>query len=631
MTPAVLRIQDLTFRIGGRTLLDRATVAVPDGHRVGLVGRNGSGKTTLLRLIAGEFQPDGGIITVSRGARIVRLSQEAPDGPASPIDTVLAADGERTALLAEAASARDAERIAETHERLATIEAHAAPARAATILAGLGFDDEAQQRSLAEFSGGWRMRVGLARALFARPDLLLLDEPTNHLDLEATLWLEGHLARRNGTLIVVSHERTLLNRGVDEIVHLEAGKLTLYAGGYDRFEGTRREKLQRQARMHTRQKAERRRIQAFVERFRAKATKARQAQSRLKMLARMEPVTAIIEQRTASFSFPNPKPLPPPLIALDDAAVGYGTGEAVLSGLDLRIDMDDRVALLGANGNGKSTLVRLMAGRLEARSGRVSRARTLRVGYFAQHQAEELEPDDTPLSHAGRLTPSAPETSARAHLGRFGLAGERADVKVASLSGGERARLLFAMMSGRAPHLMLLDEPTNHLDVDAREALVHAINEYRGGVVLISHDAHLIDLVCDRLWLVAGGTCRPFEGDLEDYRRLVLERRRRDRRPVGRNAPGEKAAGRRGARRTRAAARARTAPLRRAAREAERRLEDLHAAKAAIEAELADPTLYRDARERMTALQKRLAELDAALAEAEQDWLKAHESLESMG
>ncbi len=625
----MLRIDGLIYRIGGRTLFDSATMSVPRGHKVGLVGRNGAGKTTLFRLILGEVEPDAGTVGLTRGARVGCVAQEAPGGPQSLLDTVLAADGERAALLARAETAGDAQDLAEIHDRLAGIEAHSAPARAAAILAGLGFDETAQGQPCGELSGGWRMRVALAAALFNRSDLLLLDEPTNHLDLEATLWLEAHLARRRDTVIVISHERTLLNEAVGSIIHVDDGRLTLYNGGYDRFERTRFEALRHLSAMQSRQLAERKRIKAFVDRFRAKATKARQAQSRLKMLARMEPIASVVEEKTVVFDFPDPDLLAPPLVALDDVAAGYSPGEEVLANLNLRIDTDDRIALLGANGNGKSTLVKLIADRLQPLSGELVRPRKLRCGYFAQHQAEELDALGTPFTHVNDRFAKAtrdglPEARVRAHLGRFGFAQERANVHVSGLSGGENARLLFAMMCVGAPHLMLLDEPTNHLDVDAREALVQAINAYPGAVVLVSHDAHLIDLVCDRLWLVAEGTCQPFDGSLDDYRRLLLDQRRGVRRAGAGDGDG-----RRRGRQARAAVRAETALLRQAAREAEARMGSLQKQKATIETELADPQIYAGRTEEVTKRQVRLAQVTAGLAAAEAAWIKAHEALET--
>jgi len=620
----MLHVNDLVFRIGGRTLFDGATVAVPEGHKAGLVGRNGAGKTTFFRIVAGELPVDGGSVRVRRGARIGTVAQEAPGGPASLLDTVLAADTERAALLDAAESETDGHRLAEVHTRIADIDAHAAPARAAAILAGLGFDTEAQARPCSSFSGGWRMRVALAAALFARPDLLLLDEPTNHLDLEAALWLEGYLTSWRGTLLVISHDRDLLNRVVGEIIHLEDGRLTRYAGGYDRFERTRRERQATQGRLRDRQIAERKRIQAFVDRFRAKATKARQAQSRIKLLERMEPVATVIEEATPSFAFPAPDPLPPPLVVLDHARAGYDPERPVLKDVNLRIDMDDRIALIGANGNGKSTLAKVLAGRLKLQDGVITRARALRIGYFAQHQADELDLAASPYDHVARARDDWAPARVRAHLGGFGFGADKADNRVATLSGGEKARLLFALMSLDAPHLLMLDEPVNHLDIDAREALAQALNTYDGAVVLVSHDVHLVDAVCDRLWLVADGDCTPFDGDLGDYRTLLLDVRRATKRADRAPNGGE----RKQARRDRAAARAETAALRTAARDAERRLDALHADKHEIETALADPAQYAGDPARMTELQRRLAEVGRALEETENAWLSAHEALE---
>ncbi len=624
----MLHVNDLVFRIGGRTLFDGATLHVAAGQRVGLVGRNGSGKTTLFRLIAGEHQADGGTVSVRARARLGRVAQEAPGGETSLLDWVLAADEERAALLAEAETAREPQRVAEIHERLAAIGAHAAPARAGAILSGLGFDAAAQARPLGSYSGGWRMRVALAAALFARPDLLLLDEPTNHLDLEATLWLQDYLARWPGTLVLISHDRDLLNAVPQRIVHVEGGRLVAYAGNYDRFERTRRERLDLQTKEIAKRQEERRRIQAFVDRFRAKATKARQAQSRIKMLERLEVPVPVVEERSIRLDFPDPGPLPPPLIALDDVALGYDDGPPVLRGLGQRIDMDDRIALLGANGNGKSTFAKMLVGRLKPVAGHVHTAAGLRVGYFAQHQTDELDPARTPYDHMAALMPQAPEARVRAHLGRFGFEQQRADVTVGDLSGGEKARLLFALMTRDAPHLLVLDEPSNHLDIDAREALVQALNAYSGAVVLVSHDPHLVSLVADRLWLVADGTVRAFDGDIDDYRRRLLEQARearREERGQGREAAGNN---RRDERRAAAARRAEQAPLRRKVKEIERRLEDLHRRRERVAAALADPALYDGPAERITALQVEAGDIDKAVAAAEDDWLAAQEDLE---
>jgi ATP-binding cassette subfamily F protein 3 len=633
----MLHVNEMTFRVAGRPLFERATLAVDKGERTGLVGPNGSGKTTLLKLITGSLQPDEGSLSLQRNVRLGVVAQDAPSGPESLLDTVLAADPERTALLEEAESARDPHRIAEVHERLADIGAASAPARAARILAGLGFNETAQQGNCRELSGGWRMRVALAALLFAQPDLLLLDEPTNHLDLEATLWLEGFLRSYPGTLLLVSHDRNLLNRVAKRIVHLEDLKLVSYNGNYDRFERTRRERLERQAALQKRQMAQRRHIQAFVDRFRYKATKARQAQSRLKALARMEPIATVIEQRTVDLAFPEPEALAPPLMTLEGVTAGYQAASPVLGGLDLRLDPDERVALLGANGNGKTTFLRLLSGALAPQDGNIVRSGKLRVGYFAQDQAEQLDPRTTALSLIANLLPKARESQQRSHLGRFGLTGDRALVEIGRLSGGEKARLVFALNSCASPHLLLLDEPTNHLDVDTRQALVQAINEYPGAVVLVSHDSHLIELIADRLWLVAEGTITPFDGDLDDYRRLLLEQRRAERAEARRRSRGARDGGRPGEhkalkpkdrRRAAAATRDAQASLRRVARDAEARVEELTKACQELAAHLANPQAYDGDQNELEGLQMRYGALRRELSDAEASWLSAQEALE---
>ena len=626
----MLQINELTYRIEGRVLIDRATVAVSAGQKAALVGRNGSGKTTLLKLIAGELQPDGGAISLPARWRLGRVAQEAPSGPQPLIDIVLAADAERARLLAAAETATDPHEIAETHERLVQIQAHSAPARAGAILAGLGFDAAAQRRQLSDFSGGWRMRVALAAILFAEPDLLLLDEPTNHLDLEATMWLESYLKTYPRTILLVSHDRELLNAVPDRIIHIDQRKLVAYTGNYDGFERLRRERLKHTAALAAHQAEQRRHMQVFIDRFRYKASKARQAQSRIKALARMEPVVPIIEEGTIAFRFPDPEPLSPPIFTLDKASVGYGAAP-VLSGLDLRIDMEDRIALLGANGNGKSTLVKLIAGRLKPMAaGTLRRSGKLRIGYFAQHQAEELNLAATPLQHMQELEPLATPEKLRAHLGRFGFGGDKALTKTGALSGGEKARLLFALMSRSAPHLLLLDEPTNHLDMDSREALIEALNGYEGAVILISHDPHLIELTADRLWLVADGTCRSFEGDLEEYRRHLLEERRaassepRNGEPRALGGPSRKET-----RRQSAAARAALAPLRQEIKGLEARIARLTQERGEIERRLADPATYAgNGASGVVELQTKLAEVARRLAEAEETWLDRHGALE---
>jgi ATP-binding cassette, subfamily F, member 3 len=628
----MLTISSMTYRIAGRTLFDGASAQIPDGHRVGLVGRNGAGKSTLLGLILGEQQPDGGSIDLNRGTRIGIVAQEAPGGEETPIDVVLAADLERAALLKEAETADDPDRIGWIHARLEEIDAHSAPSRAAQILAGLGFDAAMQQRTMSSFSGGWRMRVALAAVLFAEPDLLLLDEPTNHLDLEATLWLDAYLKSYPRTLLLVSHDRQILNSAVDHILHLDQRVLTYYTGGYDDFERLRAEKLAQSKALAAKQEERRKHLQSFVDRFRYKESKARQAQSRLKMIERLAPVAVLQDAETIAFDFPAPAELSPPLIAFDRVAVGYEEGKPVLKGVDLRIDPDDRIALLGANGNGKSTFAKLVAGRLEPMAGHQHRSSKLRCGFFAQHQIEDMEPDGTPFSHLARLLPGARELELRSRLGRFGFPGDKAFVKVKDLSGGERARLNFALISFDAPPMLILDEPTNHLDIGSREALAEAINDYAGAVILISHDWHLLELTADRLWLVAEGRIQPFDGDLEDYRRLMLGQRgagpkRRetaaqpaklaDTQPAA-EAP-KQSDRQRGADRRKA-----LEALRRKARDAETAVLRLSANKAEIDAELSRPKLDSA---RRTELMRRRAELTRSLEAAEALWLEAEESL----
>jgi ATP-binding cassette subfamily F protein 3 len=614
---SLLIIEDVSLRMGGRLLLDRASLRVDAGRRIGLVGRNGAGKSTLLRAIAGELTLDGGSIHLAASARMAQVRQEAPSGPASLLDTVLEGDPERLALLAEADTAPPA-RLAEVHERLRAIGADAAPARAAAILAGLGFDTAAQARPVSEFSGGWRMRVALATALFAQPDLLLLDEPTNHLDLEATLWLEGWLARFPGAALIVSHDRGVLDRAVESIAHLDNRRLSLTPGGYTEFVRIRTEQAMQQARAAERIAAQRAHMQAFVDRFRAKATKARQAQSRLKALEKLPALESVVEDAVTRFAFPEPQQLAPPILQLDRVDAGYGD-RVILRGVSLRLDMEDRVALLGANGNGKSTLAKLLAGRMEPLAGEIRRSPKLRVGYFAQHQAEELVPEETPVDHMARAMPRALPPAVRAQLARFGLDADRADTPTAKLSGGERARLLLALATRDAPQLLILDEPTNHLDIDAREALVRALAEFSGAVLLITHDPHLVELVADRLWLVADGTAKPYDGDLDDYRGLLADRAR----PARTEAPTRK-----DDRRGRAEARVQSAPLRRQARDAEAALSRLAAERAAIEARLANPAIYAPGRTaEVTAANTRLAAIARETEAAEMAWLEAEEAL----
>ncbi len=611
------------IRLGERAVLDGAALAIAAGQRIGLVGRNGAGKSTLLRAIAGEIALDEGEIRRAAGLRVGAVAQQAPGGEVSLVETVLAIDAERLALLAEAEMA-PAERLSVIHDRLRAIAADTAPARAASILAGLGFGQAMQRQPVSDFSGGWRMRVALARALFAEPDLLLLDEPTNHLDLEATLWLEGWLARFPGAALVVSHDQGLLNRAVNAIACLERGKISLTPGGFSEFVRIRTERAMQEARGAERAAAARAHMQAFVDRFRYKASKARQAQSRLKALAKMPAISVAVEETPARFDFPQAPPLPPPMLRLEEVAAGYD-GRPVLARLSLAIDPDDRIALLGANGNGKSTFAKLLAGRIAPLSGRIRRALKLRAGYFAQHQEEELDGAQSPIALMARALPRATPVAVRAQLARFGLDAKCAEISVAHLSGGERARLLLALTTGEAPQLLILDEPTNHLDIDARDALVRALADFPGAVVLITHDPHLVGLIAERLWLVADGTVRPFEGDLEDYRAMLAERARAT---DGQN--GKRREGRREERRGRAQARAALAPLQRRAREVEALIARLAAEREAARGWLEDPAIYAPERAaEVVEGTRQLAEIERAMAAAEADWLKALEALEA--
>jgi ATP-binding cassette subfamily F protein 3 len=623
----MLVIDDLTLRIAGRALLEGASAQVPDGARVGLIGRNGAGKSTLFRAIAGDIAPEHGTIALPARARIGRLPQEAPDGPERLVDLVLAADRERAALIAEAEAAHDPHRIAEIQTRLADIGAHAAPARAAGILAGLGFAHDDLERAVNEFSGGWRMRVALADVLFAEPDLLLLDEPTNYLDLEGTLWLEDHLARYPRTVIVISHDRDLIDNAVDSILHLDGRRLTFYRGGYSAFERQRRERQALDQKLAKKQEAERKHILAFVERFRAKASKARQAQSRLKLLAKLEPPAALVADEVREIVIPDPERLlSPPIVAFDAVAAAYEPGRPVLRRVTLRIDNDDRIALLGANGNGKSTLTKLISGRLAPSEGRITRADRLAVAYFAQHQLDELDPAASAYDHVRALMRDAPEAKIRARAGAIGFPGEAADTPVANLSGGEKSRLLLGLACFDAPHLVVLDEPTNHLDIDSRAALIEAINAFAGAVILVSHDRYLLEACADRLWLVADGTVAPFDGDLDDYRALVLSRTRdeteRGEKPADRPSRSE-------ARRAAAERRAELAPLKRRIAALEAEMAKLTRRIAEIDQAMADPQLYARDPARVATLAKQRADAAAALAAAEEQWLALSGEYES--
>ncbi len=613
----MLRISEITYSVEGRPLLQEASATIPTGHKVGLVGKNGSGKTTLFRLIRGELALEGGEISLPSRSKIGGVAQEVPSSDTSLLDTVLQADTERSALLAEAETATDPHRIAEIQHRLSDIDAWSAEGRASSILKGLGFDAEAQLRPCSDFSGGWRMRVALAGVLFAQPDLLLLDEPTNYLDLEGALWLEAYLQKYPHTVIIISHDRGLLNRAVQGILHLDQKKLTYWNGPYDQFARQMAEKravLQAEAK---KQDARRAHLQSFVDRFKAKASKAVQAQSRVKMLEKMTPITAPEEARKQVFTFPEPEELSPPIITMEGVAVGYG-GPPVLKNLSLRIDQDDRIALLGRNGEGKSTLSKLLAGKLKPMHGQMVQSSKLRIGYFAQHQVDELHIDETPLQHIMRLRPAEGQPRLRARLAGFGLMADQAETMVGRLSGGQKARLSLLLATIDAPHLLILDEPTNHLDMESREALVEALTQYSGAVILVSHDMHLLGLVADRLWLVKGGAVLPYAQDLETYRNQLLAGDE-DTKPAPK--PVEK---------PKKISRDEVMALRAEVRKNEERLDKLNQMRDRLAKKLADPALYEPGRgSEAETWQKKYAEVMEGLDRAEALWLKAQEKLEA--
>ena len=613
----MLKINDISYSVEGRLLLENATAIIPAGHKVGVVGRNGTGKTTLFRLIRGELGLEGGSITLPRQAKIGGVAQEVPGNEVSLIDTVLAADLERANLLKESERATDAARISDIQTRLADIDAWSAEARASSILRGLGFDSEKQQMPCSAFSGGWRMRVALAAVLFSQPDVLLLDEPTNYLDLEGALWLENYLLKYPHTVLIVSHDRGLLNRSVSTILHLEDKKLQLYGGGYDTFAKTRAARLAAAESEAKKQETRRAHLQSYVDRFRYKADKARQAQSRLKAIARLEPITRPQEAALRRFSFPTPEELSPPILRIENGIAGYGE-TTVLSRLDLRIDQDDRIALLGQNGQGKSTLAKLISGRLKPLAGQLVQSSKLRIGYFAQHQVDELYVDETPIDHVRRLRPSKTPAQLRSILGGFGIGAEQAETLVGRLSGGQKARLSLLLATIDAPHLLILDEPTNHLDIESREALVEALTAYSGAVILVSHDMHLLELVADRLWLVNNGRVTPYEEDLESYRKQLLSA----------DKPSKKTPSK--AERPKPASREKILSLRSDVRKSEARLEKLNEMRDKLAIKLADSALYDDTRiGELATWNKKYAEVMEALERAEALWLAAQEKLES--
>ena len=615
----MITITDISARIAGRLLLDNASVSLPSGTKAGLVGRNGAGKSTLFRVITGDLGSETGSVSIPKAARIGQVAQEAPATEDALIEIVLAADKERSALVAEAETATDPHRIAEIQMRLVDIDAHSAEARAASILAGLGFDQAAQARPASSFSGGWRMRVALAAVLFAEPDLLLLDEPTNYLDLEGTLWLEDYIRRYPHTVIIISHDRDLLNNAVNSIVHLDQKKLTFYRGGYDQFERQKAEADELQTKAKAKNDAARKHLQGFIDRFKAKASKARQAQSRVKALERMGTVAAVIEDHVQPITFPEPEKQPAsPIVAIQSGAVGYEPGNPILKNLNLRIDNDDRIALLGSNGNGKSTFAKFISGRLAPESGEVKLAPSLKIGFFAQHQLDDLIPEQSPVEHVRRLMPGAPEAKVRARVAQMGLATEKMATAAKDLSGGEKARLLMGLAAFNAPNLLILDEPTNHLDIDSRRALIEALNDYEGAVILISHDRHLIEATVDRLWLVNGGTVTTFEGDMDEYRDLIVTSgKKKEEKPQLIEDTTSKA----DQRKLNAERRASLTPLRKKINEIESLTAKLEKQIQALDAELAEPALYERTPAKAAEKVKQRGEAAAKLTAAEEDWL----------
>lgn len=623
----MLILNDITVRIAGRLLIDHASVTLPAGSKTGFVGHNGTGKSTLFRVITGDLASETGEVCIPKDTRIGQVAQEAPASDQSLLEIVLAADKERAQLLLDAETATDPMKIAAIHARLTDIGAHSAEARAASILSGLGFDSAAQQRPASSFSGGWRMRVALAAVLFSEPDLLLLDEPTNYLDLEGTLWLIDYVRRYPRTVIIISHDRELLNSATTSIVHLENKRLTLWRGNYDQFERQHAETIELQQKQAAKQEAHRKHMEAFVARFRAKATKARQAQSRLKALEKLKPIAIWQDEHVQPFSFPQAdKVAASPIIALSKVDVGYEPGKPILKNLDLRIDNDDRIALLGANGNGKSTLAKLLSGRLQPESGTITISPNLKVAFFAQHQLDDLRPEENAIEHVRRLMPDQPEARIRAAVARMGLATEKMMTKAKELSGGEKARLLMGLATFHGPNLLILDEPTNHLDIDSREQLVLALNDFEGAVILIAHDRHLIEATMDRLWLVKDGTVKSYDGDMDDYRIDVLglskqKEIKSTKEPVQSRSKTDQ-------RKANAEKRAELAPLRKQIQETEALMERLQKLIHRLDEALADPDLYTKSSAQAAQKAKERSDAVNRLDDAEGRWLKLSDDYE---
>ena len=625
----MLHINDLTYRIEGRPLFTQATLAINEGHKVGLVGRNGTGKSTLFRLIKGDISPDDGEINLRKNMKLGVVDQEVPSGPQSLIDTVLEADKERKSLLAEADTAADPMRIAAIHTRLSDIDAYSAEARGASILSGLGFTADDQLKPCSDFSGGWRMRVALAAMLFAHPDLLLLDEPTNYLDIEGAVWLEAHIRKYRGTVFVISHDRDFLNTAVTHIAHLHGGKLSGYTGNYDTFERQLAERNRLDMAMMAKQEDERRKLQAFVTRFKAKASKAKQAQSRVKKLAKMQPVATIINDPIAPIDLPGPeRSLSPPMVRFDDVALGYGD-LVVLRGINQRIDPDDRIGILGKNGQGKSTFAKAIMDELKpllldpAKPGFIKRHKKLRIGYFAQHQIDALNPKASAYDHIVELMPDATEAQRRARLANFGLGQKNAETPAGDLSGGEKARLLFSLVGFHKPHLLVLDEPANHLDIDSRAQLIQSLNDYEGAVIVISHDRNLLEAVVDRLWLVDSGKVESFDGSLDDYRALQLEKTKTEKK----QKPKEENSRKRH-RQDRAKALKELAPYKNVATSLEMMIVSAEAQLRTIDTRLTREDLFTTSPDEAVKLSQTRAKTADLIESLELDWLAALEKYE---
>jgi len=628
----MINFKSVALRRGQRVLFENASFTIHKGEKVGITGANGTGKSSLFAAMLGRLPPEAGEISMPPGMEIAHVAQETPASPRTALEYALDGDRELRTIQTELESAEilgAGERVAHLYTRLEAIGGYDAPARAAKLLRGLGFCPGEENRAVAEFSGGWRMRLNLAQALMCRSDLLLLDEPTNHLDLDAVVWLQDWLSRYPGTLLLISHDRDFLDDLASHILHLEQRTATLYTGNYSAFEIRRAEILAQQQAVAERQQREIAHIRAFVDRFRAQATKARQVQSRLKALDRMELVARAQADSPFRFSFPEPEKQPSPLLQLDHVAAGYGA-TTILSGARLTLNPGNRIGLLGPNGAGKSTLVKLLAGMLEPLCGRRLPAQDLRVGYFAQHQLEQLDPEGSPLEHMQKLDPRATEKDLRSFLGGFGFSGDQALAEVAPFSGGERARLALALIVYRKPNLLLLDEPTNHLDLQARDALSLALQEYTGALVLVSHDRYLLRTVSDDLCLVADGQLQAFDGDLYDY--VIWLNQRRNVSPDSLSTKGEETAkaSRKDQRRNEAEQRRRLKPFRDALQRAEQRLDKLEADQRRLEELLADPALYQaEAKPRLQALLLEKTGLGKALAEVETEWLQAGEALDA--